>query len=66
MCDKAKKLPCINVDGGNFEAVSLDDFIEQMRKLQLDGWQICHIKAYVGVKSYENAIDNQAAIVSQQ
>lgn len=66
MCDKATILPCINVDGGNFEAVSLDNFIEQMQKLQLDGWQICYMKAFVSVKSYMKTIDNQDTTVSQQ
>ena len=66
MSDKATTLPCINVNGGNFESASIDEYIEQMRKLQLDGWQICHIKAFVGVKSYVNAADEQETIALQQ
>lgn len=64
MGNNQKVAPSVDVNGGNFEAKSLEDFIEQMKRLQLDGWQICHIKAFVGVKKYPEGW--QESIVSQQ
>lgn len=51
MSDKATTLPCINVNGGNFESASLDDFIEQMRKLQLDGGKYAILKPLLASKA---------------
>ena len=51
MNDNQTMPPC-DVTGGNFEAKSLADFIEQMKQLETDGWEICHIKAFVGVRTY--------------
>lgn len=64
MSDKLNVGYDIDVNGGNFEAVSLDDFVKQMEQLQQDGWEICYIKAFIGVKRDTDM--HQDTIASQQ
>lgn len=58
--DKNETYDNVSIDANMsvVEVESLDELKQHCDKIHKEGWEVCYIKAYIGIKKYSSSFDS--------